>query len=462
MHPTCKVASLSLALLLLAGCGSEDDAQRRLTMASAKLQGVPSGRGTIPDPVAAGRIFQEVRQELQPVLDRGLPAEQAAANLIIAETQMAEAAASIRAASEQNQKLRDRLGEIASVLGVWTVSDTKRDIAASFDVGEQRETLRADLARLDQQRDKAARERGELQTQLEAINGQMDALIAQADARREQAANLEMQGDSASPAQRVSLVREAQEHARAADALIVQSELLRGEIEQIAPRIDRLALEIESASKDRALREASLATLEESVALRAQAAQDAQGEADAFRSELLGLLFDADGLESFRTGASEGAHADAVSALEKAHGSARKASSALRQGSQLMSARILQARGQLLLNRARTLSAYADTLGRIAEIPAFAGESRLASAIAAVDESARTAFADAATALQEASDAFSSAGMSGDAQEQLESLQASLARSIQDAQDRAGVSPGDSGADASSDGESDDASGGEG
>lgn len=445
MHPTRPFAPIALALLLLAGCGSEDDAQRRLTMASAKLQGVPSGRGTIPDPVAAGSIFQEVRQELQPVLDRGRPAEQAAASLIIAETQLSEASASVRAASEQNQKLRDRLSEIASVLGVWTVSDTKREVAASFDAGEQRETLRADLARLDQQRDAAARERGSLQQELDAINGQIDALRAQADGHRQQAASLDMQADSAPPAQRVSLVRQAQEHARAADALIVQGELLRGEIEKLVPRIERLSLEIESASKDRALRDASLATLEESIALRAEAVRNAQAEADAFKAELLSLLFDGDGLESFRTGASESAHAEAIAALEKSHASARKASSALRQGSQLMSARILQARGQVLLNRARTLSSYANTLDRIAQIPAFAGEPRLARAIAEVNESARAAFADAAASLQEASDAFSSAGMSGDAQDELESLQASLARSIQAARDLAGAMPEDSG-----------------
>jgi len=136
----CCLSSVLLGLLI-AGCGSEDDAQSRLTMASAMLQGIPTGHGTIPAQETTRDLFKEVRELLQPVLTDGLPAEQAAAHLIISETQMSDASAKIRGVSDLEREALSRLMEIETTLSNLRVLESRRTLAEAFSADEERQTF---------------------------------------------------------------------------------------------------------------------------------------------------------------------------------------------------------------------------------------------------------------------------------------------------------------------------------
>ncbi len=424
-----------LSLLLMSGCGSEDDAQSRLTLASAKLQGIPSGKGTIPDAGAVRSVYAEVRELLDPVLERGLPVEQASASLIIAETQLGEGGPAIRALARGEGEALQRLGEVESLLEVWQVAETKREVASSFDASEQIAKLRREMEQFEQFRDEALRERQELQSRLDTVNARIAALLEQAGTQRDEAARLELEAASANVGQVVALVRQAQVHKRKADGLVMEAEKLRGEIERIAPQIDRLTLRIEAAEKDRILRSQNLASIEEIARIRRQASEAARREADGFRDELSALLFDDDGLLAFRTQELTSLLDDAEAVWSRALASARKASSGLRQASQLMAGRIQQAHGQALLQHGQGLTTLRGTLERVAAHDALRN-AQLQQAIDEVTQAARDAYQKAADLLQAASDAFGAAGIAGDADDELESLQRSLAAQVQRARDR--------------------------
>ncbi len=424
-----------LSLLLVGGCGSEDDAQSRLTLASAKLQGVPSGKGTIPDADAVRSVYAEVRELLDPVLDRGLPAEQASAHLIIAETQLGEGGPAIRALAQGENKALQRLGEVESLLEVWQVAETKREVASSFDASEQIAKLRQEMEQFERQRDEALRQRQELQTQLDDLNARIAQLLEQANAQRDEAARLELEAASAGPDQVVALVRQAQVHKRQGDALVMEAEKLRGQVEQIAPRIERLTLRIEAAEKDRNLRSQSLASIQDIVRIRREAAQAAQREADGFRDELETLVFGDDGLLAYRTQELARLLSEAEGVWSRALASARKASSGLRQAAQLMVGRIQQAHGQALLQHAQGLTTLRGTLERLAAHDDLRS-AQLEQAIDETTQAEREAYQKSADLLQEASDAFGGAGIGGEADRELERLQQSLAAQIQRANDR--------------------------
>ena len=174
----------------------------------------------------------------------------------------------------------------------------------------------------------------------------------------------------------------------------------------------------------------------ESEQFHAQQATEAAGEARTIRDELIALLLGPDGLAAFHSGELQQGLSDAGEAFEKAQRSARSASE-LRKQSQLLTGRIRQAHAQTLLNHAREVGRFRETLERLASIDVLAAsEPRIASKLTEALQSEIDAFGAASVAIQEAADAFSSAGIRGEAQDFSDALLAELSESRQAADDR--------------------------
>ncbi len=431
-----NLLAMPLACVLLSGCGSDEDMQGLISEATARLEAIPSGRGTIPQQKAASAVYREVREILRPVLDGGLDAEKAAASLIIGETEFAEAATKVREATKEQRGALAGLMKVEATLNVWQVAETRRSVAASFDVGDERQKLRSEIAELDGAIASERQVLEGLKGTLDDINAQIHELDTKANGERAEAAKLEIQADSADPTEALPLISQAQKHSRQADAYVMQAEKLRGEVERLAPQIDRQELRISGDQSAKQVRSEDLDGLSESEQFHATQASEATIEADKIRDDLVQMLFGNDGIEGVFSGPLQQALEDAESALAQAQRSARNGSN-LRQQSRLLVGRIAQTHGQVLLNQAQEITRFRATLRRLAAIDAIAGgEPRIASRLSEMHQGEIDAYNAAAEAIQEASDAFGGAGMGGEARDLLDRLQTELAESRQAAQDR--------------------------
>ncbi len=431
-----NLLAIPLAGAMLGGCGSEEDMQALLAKASAELAVIPGGRGTIPLAERSEGPYAEVRKILQPVLESENSAEKAAAHLIIGEIELAEATAQLRLTTEKQREALERVMEIEARVNVWQVAETRQALAASFDASNERQKLGTEIQVLDASIAKEQQTLAGMRTELDAINSQILELNAQAETERGEVAKLEIQADSADPMTALPLITEAQRHSRLADGFIMQAEKLRGQIERLAPKIDRQELRIKGEQSARQVRTEDLSDLTESEQFHEQQAREASSEATTIRNEVIALLFGSDGLAAFYDGALQQAMSDADDAFEQAYRAARSGSE-LRQQSQLLTGRVRQAQAQGLLNQAREVGRFRKTLGRLASTEALAsGEPRIASKLTELRQIEIDAFTAASNAIQEAADAFSSAGMRGEAQDFADALQAELAESRQAADDQ--------------------------
>ena len=223
-----NLLAIPLAGVMLVGCGSEENMQASLAKASARLGVIPTGRGTIPPPWLSGEPFAEVRTILQPVLQSENAAEKAAAHLILAQIELAEAAEKFREASATQREALERVMEIEARVSVWQVSETRRSLAASFDVGAERQKLQSEIDELNTSIASEQQNLASMRAELDEINAKILEFTKQAESERGEVAKLEIQADAADATASLPLIKEAQRHSRIADGFIMQAEKFPG------------------------------------------------------------------------------------------------------------------------------------------------------------------------------------------------------------------------------------------
>lgn len=420
-------------IVLLAGaatlpaCDRDESASILLSDAAAQLSNVgPSGQAAASS-TAKQDVLRKVLQNLQPLASSNVPSQKAAASILMSQAHagLAENPAQLagdleRQALQQVTRLRSALDEYLNAQG--------QAAAAIFDPVKQLAQLDADEAQRAEALKTAQAARADVESRLADIKKRAAAAAADAKARQNQAGQLRQQAVGAGGVQAESLLKQAREISRAADALEAQaaeldarasglaSELPSGELE--IKRLEKQGeLIVESKGQINARAKASQAEAARYKAVAAQAAKD--------------IASVATDLDALRLNELAKAYEESIGGYTKAISTARAGLTDSRAAAQLAAATANQSLGDVHWSRTHGLIAYAETMNAIATakpaLPDAATFADRATAARAALEETRKA---ATEAYQAAKSAYEAAGSGPESKKAIERLNERLAASI--------------------------------
>ncbi len=439
--------ALVLAAGLSAGCDKTGDAEFKLREAASLLaQTGPTATGefitgedalnNVPEGLsgddaqayqaAAAEFARQVKADqsrvaqakslLNDVVKSGLPAQKAAANLLLAEASFAEAGQKLAQATREAREFRASMGQIARDLVAcreWRHQAAVAAKSAGPDAGQADTTVQDWNEARDEGRETITKLDAEIQqltTERDRLKAEAQAIRSRAAAARAAAANLRIRSESADEQQALALLQQWRVHARDADTLELEAERVEDGVRTIEPRLLDLQAHI-------AAQRANVQALENALAELSRARGDAARRRDAFLKQASDLAAEIEqALFAPNTGliaqrdelyGQNGTLADAANAYQSAQSSATSARNELKAHADVASTRAMQARGSVWWQVAADLADLNALLAEIAALPDFAGAN--GDEIRSAMESSGTL---AAEARENAGAAFENAAMS--------------------------------------------------
>lgn len=410
----------------VSGCGRNEQTARAVEKASRNVHVMGGGGGPAATPAFAEAQYKAVVTELTPVSDKGLPEENAAALVGLAQAQLGLAEQPAGEAADIERACIDRMTVIRSLLGDWL---TRNAQAAALDQFDPSAAL-ADFGKQNAEKDKLIADQGAAKTKLDAELADLRARAAQrnTEAQTEESsyAQLKEQSTQTSAVQGEGLVKQAAEHKRKSDALRNQASLLDAQAEQLARRVAEMQLLIDQYKNqkaniekaDRELRDRLSAAKTEAAAARAEAAKTA-GKIDALVEEI----------RSQRTGPLAGAFDRAVAAYSSAAKTAGQAATGDQNGgSKLTLGAAQQALGDLHWAHAHGLATFAQLLDSLAKAePAMPKRAEFAKDAGEAAAAAKTEIEATGAAYEAAQSAYTAVRSRGEAKDHLDQLSKALA-----------------------------------
>ena len=424
------LACAGLVASLFAGCGKQDSYADDLDTAARTIANASAGVGAPPRPELVESTFQQVRETVTPVRDSSIEEQAAAASLMIAETQLGEAAmqavelASAMAAytagvpAVGDQPAQIGLDDVRHELSRLGRLQTEVELANGFTVANEIAALEDQVAERDRQQATRQDELNTLTERIATTEAELATKDSDAQAERARASELKLEASRSDTDASVQLAEQARLFDRSADAIAFEAELLRADLDTLRPDRERLADQVERLAAERqSLAEAidRLRAAQREARARGAEAAAAAGELER---RIEDMLFGSGGLTTDRLGSLTTLAETVADAYGQAAGTARSGS-ALRQASNLA-----QGRAQSAIGSAHNSAAIAieQAILLLSDVAARGvGGDRVPGAIQSLE-------AQRVEALQAAAEAFEQAASQlGGASEEAESAYTDLA-----------------------------------
>ena len=429
-HAKAVLAALTLCSGLTAapGCFSEDTVTPALKAAATRLEALGAPGTGVPGDEFRISEYTAAVTTLRPIAAAGTDAQNAAAALMIARAQVGLAEPAATSINTANQDLHALVSELRSAGSEWATLNSLAETAASFDPSQEQSQINERI----QQRDATVAAARKASETVKAQVAELEQLARQAS---QNASDLRVQeeqlrGDAAklSAQEALPLHKQAAKVRREADAYEVISERHLAKAATIRPEIQDHELEINRLTQQRDLLVASSQEVaakavqgrNEAAKLREQAAETAQ-RLDRLVSKI----------NAFRRGEIKTALDAVTEAYSTAAASAGSARAGDRSGSQLAVGEIQQTLGNLLSVHASTLEFAALALSQIAETRTpLPNADTVAAAATSMRADANMAKANALAAFTAARDGFDGASLSGEASDRINAVKSDLENAI--------------------------------
>ncbi|MBY0263752.1 MAG: hypothetical protein K2Q20_15510, partial [Phycisphaerales bacterium] len=239
---------LALALVLCSGlalsaCDRHDPADEAIQAASIKLQSISGGS-------AAPGVYQKLRKDTyQSVLngvksytDSGSPAQQAAAQLLVARAQAGMGEISGQDAADLERSFLSTLGVARARLDQWLSQNSVSTALKVYNPAKDLADLDKQIAERGAEADALKAQQAKVRAQIADISARAKKAGDDAKAKRQQETGIRKQGEGQSQTQRLALLEQSAAVRREADALDQQNAVLQAEaakFEPVAAEIDR-------------------------------------------------------------------------------------------------------------------------------------------------------------------------------------------------------------------------------
>lgn len=428
---TTSILTLAGLALALGGCDRETPSGRAVRKASNEFVATTGG-GTAPAAeTVRAKTYSSITSGVSDATKAG-GGEQAAAWLLTAEAQMGEAAAPAARASALEGQARATMVSITRLLGEWTTSSAMASVAEAFDPSAQLGELASGKAERETQAARAEQDMHAIERQVADLRAKakekLDAAAEKtAQYESEMARALKMSATDAAP-----VVREANKVRREADALRLAGESINADADAVAPTIEEARLRAEELRNQKKNLEAVETELTQRKAQAQKDAGESRTAATVAANQLDKMVGD---LEQVLEQAAQ-QRGQAADAYAKASTSARNAGADAPAGSKMSVVLAQQAAGNLHMQRAQLLGAYAKlmhTLGNTnsgapAVEPALPQAAKYAAAAKQADDQRASSLEQARSAYEAAASAVEGIRVQGEAKDRLTELAAELKR----------------------------------
>ncbi len=409
--------------VIMSGCDQGDPGVSVVRETTSKLAERTDGSGVTPALTADKRksFFQrDVIDALKPHLASNNPGVAAAANLLSARATAALADDSAMQAAEGEAAALRKLGVLRVSLDVWSQQNNR----ATISEGYQPE---ADLAAIDKQAGEIDAAVGQANVaersaaeRVIAIQKRADELLAQAKAKREQAAQIKQRLAAVSATEGLALLKQSAAVGRDADGLEVQAAGVREEAIKLQPAVDdaKRAIELLTARREnlKASKAAVLARAESGRVNAVEARKVADGAgADAAR---LAMEIVKDRAENIAPAVEA-----AVKGYRAAEGLAKSKGASPDPAAKASVASYQQAMGHVLLAQARGQESLIAALKMAVDVrPPLKAQAELAKELKAQEDLFTETLKAAKESFSSAQASFQSSGGKGEAVEKVAKL----------------------------------------
>lgn len=417
-------AGMALGAFVLTGCDGESDATVAIRTAAIKLEAMaPAGTGPASE-AARRQVYGDVAQSLSKVATAGTPSENATAQVLLAEAQSGLAQLQATEASRLESEALNLQRRLRAAQADWTVRSARAAASEAYDPAPEFAEIDAQVAEKQQQIQAEESRRAEVQSRIDGLRAESEAMLARASEGHANEGRLRQQSLEASAVDGARLLEEAVRVKRDADALEVEAGNLEAQAAKIEPQIGEIDLTIEKLRKQIA----DLAAAKADVEARAQSAREDASQSRQAAAAIAGEIDEmAAELAALRSGPIAEAHQEAARLYGAAISAARNANKDSRAAAQLALGKAQQSLGDVHWTRAQGLTAYANTLTALAETqPPLPRAQEFAAAAEAARAQAAEALTAAGEAYTAAHGAYGSAGAKGEAAQRVESLQGRL------------------------------------
>ena len=399
----------------LGGCGDQDRSAENLAEASRTIRTANAGVGAPPRPELLEDTYRKVREKADPVRQSELAEQAAAASLMVAETQLGEAAvqevALARAVSGFTTG-KPAHGGADALLGLDDVRAqfnrlsrlrTEVDLANAFTVADEVATLESQVAQRD--RDQAVRQRelDELTRLIEARQAELAAKEAESAQERARASELKLQAASEPSGKAVELAERARLFDRSADGVAFEAELIRAELDSLRPDRARLVNEVDRITSERGSLVEAIERLRAAQREARARGSEAAARAGELERRIQDMLFGSGSLVTERVTQLANLTDEVTGAYEKAGGTARQGS-ALRRQASFLQGRASAGAGSAHMAAAR---AYESAILLLSDLAAQGvGGDRVGGAIQSLETRRTDAYNAAGDAFDSASGQF--------------------------------------------------------
>lgn len=407
-------------LAMLGGC-DRDDASKQAVVSGARDLHALAGGGAAPAiPALQKDTYTRVVGTVQPVADSGSPGTNAAASLILAQSQFGLSEAPAARMAELERESLNRLTVLRATLNQWTTQMVAAEADASYSTTELIGVNNQRIAELEQQITAANKAQADLEARVALLRKQAQARIEQAEPHQLAYAELRQQAGTLNAVAGMSVVEQAAARKRQGDQLMNEAAALTAQADVLQPQADEAALQARQlANQKSSLEQSNVSLAAGETAAKDQAAK-AREEARKAEADLLGQL---DELRKLRAGPLAEATADTLNALQKAVTSVRKAQTDSAPQAKVAIGSYQQAIGDINLQAASGHRQFAAFLHSLANVkPAFPGAAGLGEESVKIKESEKAALDAAKAAYEEANSAYSGVPVRGEVKERLQKV----------------------------------------
>lgn len=433
-----RAAGLILGVLAVIGCDRETDGAKAVQSAATEL--VASTGGGVAPASASVRdsTFKSVASKVTTPASESAGSEQAAALLLLADSQFGQAAGPATAITQAEHKARMAMGSIGNLLSLWSNHSAVAGVAESFDPSKRMGELATGKLALDAQEAQTAKEQQEIEARVNGLRSQAGAKLQAAAARQGEYEAIMARALRVSATEAADLVREANAIRRQGDALRLEGEKINADAEAIAPLIGEAALRVAQFRNQKADLERQEAELLHRKSEAERQASEARTAATVAANKLDEYVTT---LNALRDEAKD-AYVRAVELYGKSASSAQRAMSESKVVARLAQGSAQHALAQLHIQRAQDLKVYAtlmETIGNSnpkvpAVQPPLPYASKYAQSGMAAREETKAMLEAAASAYENAASAISGVQVQGEVKERLTALGAALERAKEKAE----------------------------
>lgn len=389
---------------VLPGCSDRGADSRKVAEAARDLGSVGN-----PDGPSSSGSYADASSKISAISVGGEDAGAITAGLL-GQSLQGEASVAAKEATLAERSVLSEIADARHLAARFTAISTEAETLEAFDPTPDLDRIAQEVRAIEAAARDARSARAALADRINDLQRRAQDLQGQSDAKRNQAAEMELASASLSATQAAARAGEIRKLSREADALGMHIARLTGEVETLTPRLSEFDAELEKFSQQLTLASESADDLRQMATERAARARTARAEASEIAEQIREIV---NSIDTTRNGTVIPVGEQATQTLERSIRESEKAARSARPIGTLGKSAAQRRLGELYQLRSDGHARYAELLAALGSIGMLPNAAGYADAASQESDSASGLRTQAAEAYENAANSLSSANVRG-------------------------------------------------